>query len=512
MRVLLVDTELNGRARAIASSFALRDHHLVRCADADEARAAIEESSFDLIAVVGDDDPSGLLALCAALRAVAGDTFLLALVSTHDPEIVGLLLDAGVDDCFGLPFEPRRFTARLRVVERTLEQRARLREAEREAKEVNARLLLADRLVSVGTLAAGVAHEINNPLMYVIANLEFVSRQLASADGSGVGERRERVLRALSQAREGADRVSQIVRSLRTFSRGDEDRRGPVSVTDVMESSLAMAWNEVRHRARLVRDYLPVAPVEANEARLGQVFLNLVVNAAQAIPEGRVDDHEIRVSAREASGKVIVEVSDTGAGIPREIIGRIFDPFFTTKPVGEGTGLGLSICHGIVKNLGGEIVVERNVTRGTTFRVVLPAAAPVRAVVRTSTPPAPLGARARVLIVDDEPNLRLSLAQILATEHDVRETASGHEVLDMMREGVRFDVILCDLLMPEMSGVDLFQALESVAPEQCKRVVFLTGGAFTPRAQEFLARIANPRLEKPFDIDELLVLIRKVMR
>jgi CheY-like chemotaxis protein len=205
-------------------------------------------------------------------------------------------------------------------------------------------------------------------------------------------------------------------------------------------------------------------------------------------------------------------VSDTGAGIPREIIGRIFDPFFTTKPVGEGTGLGLSICHGIVKNLGGEIVVERNVTRGTTFRVVLPAAAPVRAVVRTSTPPAPLGARARVLIVDDEPNLRLSLAQILATEHDVRETASGHEVLDMMREGVRFDVILCDLLMPEMSGVDLFQALEAVAPEQCKRVVFLTGGAFTPRAQEFLARIANPRLEKPFDIDELLVLIRKVMR
>ncbi len=510
MRVLLVDPDSDGRAREVCVALAARDHAPTRCPDLDAALASLARGTFELVVVADGPDGDKLLGLCRALREASADTFLLAMVGTSDPEIVGRLLDAGVDDCYALPFNGQRFTARLRVAERAIEQRTRLREAEREGREINARLLLADRLVSVGTLAAGVAHEINNPLMYVIANLEFVSRHLAALEQVG-DERRARLLRAIDQAREGADRVTQIVRSLRTFSRGDEDRRGPVSVTDVMESSLAMAWNEVRHRAKLIRDYGPVAPVEANEARLGQVFLNLLVNAAQAIPEGNVEGNEIRVSAHEAGGRVIVAVHDTGAGIPKEIIGRIFDPFFTTKPVGDGTGLGLSICHGIVKGLGGEIRVESEVGRGSTFFVDLPASISVRPVARISVAPAVTGVRGKVLIVDDEPNLRSSLGQILSSEHDVRESASGHEVLAMMREGVRFDVILCDLLMPEMSGVELFQHLEAEAPEQCPRVIFLTGGAFTPRAQEFLARVPNARLEKPFDLDELMVLIRKTM-
>ncbi len=517
MRVLLVD-DLEPRARSMGDALADRGHS-VRCLTLpDDARRAASDGTWDvlLVAPLAGHDHT---AVCASLRSAAAEAFVLAMIDDARFEEVESLLDAGVDDCYRLPWDARRFRARLRVVERTIEQRARLVEAQRSVREGEAtrtslqtRLMLADRLVSVGTLAAGVAHEINNPLMYVIANLEFVSRALGTADGASTDEKRARLLRAMAQAREGADRVTQIVRGLRTFSRGDEDRRGPVSVVDVIESSLAMAWNEIRHRARLVRAFGAVALVEANEARLGQVFLNLLVNAAQAIPEGHVDRHEIRVSAWNDGSHVVVEVRDTGDGIAPEIQGRIFDPFFTTKPVGEGTGLGLSICHGIVTGLGGEITVESAQGVGSTFRVSLPASVAPRAPQRYSVPPAPPGARAKVLIVDDEPSLRSSLAQILATEHEVSAEATGQGVLARMRGGERFDVILCDLLMPEMSGVDLFQAIEAEFPEQRARVVFLTGGAFTPRTQEFLSRVPNPRLEKPFDIDDLLVLIRKVMR
>jgi CheY-like chemotaxis protein len=263
-----------------------------------------------------------------------------------------------------------------------------------------------------------------------------------------------------------------------------------------------MAWNEIRHRARLVREFGPVPAVIANEARLGQVFLNLLMNAAQAIPEGHVAEHRVRVVTREQGDRVVVEIIDTGAGIAPDVRERIFDPFFTTKPVGEGIGLGLSICHGIVANLGGEIQVESAPGRGSTFRVLLPASNRVR-VDDPSRPPRTLlpPRRARVLLVDDEANLRTSLGQILGAEHEVREAASGAEVLELLRGGERYDVLLCDLMMPEMSGIDLFDAIERLDDAQARRVIFLTGGAFTPRAQEFMARVPNPRLEKPFDID-----------
>ncbi len=398
------------------------------------------------------------------------------------------------------------------MVERAIAQRAR----RRETLELQSQLILADRLVSVGTLAAGAAHEINNPLTYVIANLEFAARlvgQPLPADINAAAESRARLRRALAYAREGAERVRQIVKNLRTFSRGDEDRRGPVLVEDVIESSIDMAWNEIRHRARLVREFSPVPAVVANEARLGQVFLNLLVNAAQAIPEGHVAEHRVRVVTREQGDRVVVEISDTGAGIAPDVVERIFDPFFTTKPVGEGIGLGLSICHGIVANLGGEIQVESAPGRGSTFRVLLPSPAPAST---STTPPNPRGPalpprRARVLLVDDEANLRTSLAQILGAEHEVREVGSGAEVLELLHAGERYDVLLCDLMMPEMSGIDLFDAIERLDAAQARRVIFLTGGAFTPRAQEFMARVPNTRLEKPFDIDELMHMIRKVV-
>jgi PAS domain S-box-containing protein len=243
-----------------------------------------------------------------------------------------------------------------------------------ERKKLLSLLMVSDRMASVGTLAAGVAHEINNPLAAVVANLDYMVQSLGrrvAGDEAILEDLRE----PLADAREAAERVRLIVRDLKIFSRSPNDEpRGAVDVKAVMESSLRMAWNEIRHRARLVKLYGAVPGVEVNEARLGQVFLNLIVNAAQALPEGHADLNEIRVSTFQSGDCVVIEVSDTGLGIPPDVIGRIFDAFFTTKAVGVGTGLGLAICHRIVTDMGGELTVASELGKGATFRVALPAA------------------------------------------------------------------------------------------------------------------------------------------
>jgi C4-dicarboxylate-specific signal transduction histidine kinase len=215
--------------------------------------------------------------------------------------------------------------------------------------------MFADRMASLGTLVSGVAHEINNPLAYLKTNLDFAAVDLLRvadelrAGGPCVADAAEASLReiiaALNDARMGADRVRNIVRALKMFSRADEQKRGAVRLHRVLESALNMVWNEIRHRARLVKDFGDVPAVEGNESRLHQVFLNLLINAAQAIPEGLGDRNEIRVVTRtDEQGRAVVEVRDTGVGIAKEHLPKLFDPFFTTKPVGVGTGLGLSIC------------------------------------------------------------------------------------------------------------------------------------------------------------------------
>jgi PAS domain S-box-containing protein len=381
------------------------------------------------------------------------------------------------------------------------------RRAEAELKRASERLAVADRMASVGTLAAGVAHEINNPLAYVISNLSSASEVAAALPG-GAAELQE----ALREAREGAERVRRIVGELRTFSRPDEAARGPLDVRRVLDAAVNLARHEIRHRAQVVKRYEDVPPVDANESRLAQAFLNLIVNAAQAIPEGRADANQIVLGARLADGRVRVEVSDTGVGIAPEHLGRIFDPFYTTKPVGVGTGLGLSICHGIVASLGGEIRVESAPGKGSTFTVVLPAST-ARPVPRAAEPPAaaPPGRRGRVLVVDDEPPLAQSLRRTLAREHDVVAVSSGRAALDLVTSGERFDVILCDLMMPEITGMDLSERLAREAPEAARAMVFMTGGAFTPRARDFLDDPSRRRIEKPFDLETLRALVRELV-
>ena len=371
-----------------------------------------------------------------------------------------------------------------------------------------AQLIISDRMASVGALAAGVTHEINNPLAAVMANVE-----LAIGDARSLPPNRttERLVEELTDAQEAAGRVREIVRDLKLFSRSEEERHGPVDAREVLESALRMAWNEVRHRARLVRSFEDVPLVHGNDARLGQVFLNLLVNAAHAIPDGRAESNEIRVALRRVGDRVLVEFSDTGSGMSEETLRQVFTPFFTTKPLGVGSGAGLPVCQRIVNALGGQISVESRLGVGSTFRVLLPAAT----VVATPPPPsygsAPSSAparRGRVLVVDDEPMVAHAVQRTLEAQHDVLVVNRAQDALDMLRAGERFDVIFCDVMMPNVTGIDFFKEVRTLAPSELDKIVFLTGGAFASQARQFLEAIPNLRLDKPFTPDELRKLVR----
>ena len=386
-----------------------------------------------------------------------------------------------------------------------------------ERKRTEAQLLVSDRMVSIGTLAAGVAHEINNPSTSVSANIA-VARELLGARAPEEGSENDPprdALEALAEAAEGAERVRMIVRDLKVFSRGEEDTRGPVDVEKVLDSTLRMAWNEIRHRARLTKVYGGVPEDLANESRLGQLFLNLVINAAQAIPEGDSERNEIRIETvlDAARSRVVVRVVDTGEGMPIELQRRLFTPFLTTKPVGVGTGLGLSICHRIVIGLGGTIDFSSTPGEGTTFSVSLPTS--VTSNVPVAPPIAPASnapRRGRVLVVDDEVAIAQAVRRVLSAAHDVFAANSATEAMALLEAGERFDVVLCDLMMPQITGMEFFASLEAYDAAQAAKVVFMTGGAFTEKARTFLDQVSNERIDKPFDIKALRALVNRAVR
>lgn len=378
-------------------------------------------------------------------------------------------------------------------------------------RNMETQLALSDRMVAIGTLAAGVGHEINNPLTAVMANLEMAIQELGDSPNLGAGS--ADLMDELRDAREAAERIRQIVRDLTMFSRSEDEKRGPVDIHRVIDSTARMAWNEIRHRARLVKDYGKVPPVDASEAKVGQVILNLLVNAAQAIPEGDQSGNEIRISTgTNLSGSVVVTIADTGAGIAPEIQKRLFTAFFTTKPVGVGTGLGLAISRRIITSFGGEISFESVVGKGTKFAITLPPAAPTEKRVES---PASLDTtkkrRARVLVIDDEAPIVAAFRRFLGSEHDVTVVESARSGLSLISDSHPFDIIFCDLMMPQMNGVEFHSAVKKLSDGLAERIVFMTGGAFTPATGAFLEKVRNPYVEKPFDLQRIRKMVHEIV-
>lgn len=389
----------------------------------------------------------------------------------------------------------------------------RLNAGLRQLEATQGRLVKADKLAAVGTLSAGVAHEINNPLAYVISNLDYLSSECGPAMDAHTPRQAADLRQALAEAREGAERVRVIVRDLKALARGDEEKVAPLEVVGVVESSISIAMNELKHRARLVRDFGPTPRVDANSVRLGQVFLNLLMNAAHAIPEGAHAQNEIRVVTRtEADGRVAIEIRDTGCGIAPENMSKLFDPFFTTKAIGVGTGLGLWVCNGVVTSLGGEIQIESEIGRGTVVRVLLPPSKGGAAAEPAGEARRPAVRRARLLVVDDDALVGRAIERLLGPRHEVTCCTSAAEALERLGRGEAYDVILSDIMMPQMTGPDFYDRLRERYPHLVDRVVFVTGGAFTAGAGEFLRRVGNARVDKPFDTASLEAAVAGVLQ
>jgi two-component system cell cycle sensor histidine kinase/response regulator CckA len=387
-----------------------------------------------------------------------------------------------------------------------------LREANAAREKLEQQLILAGRMAAVGTLAAGVAHEINNPLAQVSGNLGMLLEDVEAIVEHPTLEQVKSLKELLLEAEGGAERIRKIVRGLQTFCRAEDEQRGIIELQPLLEIAISATLNEIRHRARLVREFGETPLIEGDEGRLAQVFINLLMNAAQAVRESEQATNEIRlVTGTDANGNAVIEVRDNGPGVPADITERIFEPFFTTKP-NMGSGLGLSICRNVVTRLGGELSLSSEHGKGAIFRVLLP---PART--RLEQPTALPAARpprtiacAAVLVVDDEPALGLVLQRVLR-DHEVSVVTTAKAALQLLDAGKRFDVILSDLMMPEMSGMDFYDELARRFPAYLERLVFVTGGAFTPAGREFLERVPNACIRKPFEPRAIRELVQRVL-
>lgn len=380
-----------------------------------------------------------------------------------------------------------------------------------ERKKMQMKMMKNDRLISLGQLAAGVGHEINNPLTSILLKLELLqeSKQpLESAEAAKI----------LSEIKDGLERIKYITNDLKTLARNrDEDLLSNLDVNRILKSTIHMTRNEIEHRARLVFEPGEVKQVYANEARLSQVFLNILINAIQAIEPGHADENEISIRTKQVNKQVVIEFSDTGCGVPEEMKDRLFQPFQTTK-IGQGTGLGLSICESIVRKYNGAIEFDSTLGQGSLFRVVLPVSEVVESVMPVQTEAAkskPVNMSKtgyRVLIVDDDKEVLGMFHSIVARKFEVSSYSDSREALKALQAGEKFDCIVCDLMMPNIGGMEFYQKLKEISPDQQNKIIFVTGGSFTSVTDQFLRTPGLLFIEKPVSFKDLLKAIENLIQ
>jgi two-component system NtrC family sensor kinase len=367
-------------------------------------------------------------------------------------------------------------------------------EDQTDRRRLQEQLIQSEKMSAIGQLIAGVAHDLNNPLASVVGFSDFL------AEAAEIPPSLQEPLQVIRQE---AERAATIVKNLLSFARSQEGERARQPVKPLLESTLGLLRNQLMaHKVDATLEVEPGLPeVEVDANQIKQVFVNLINNAAQAIasdaPSGR-----IWIAAKRVPDGLAVSVTDSGPGISDELAARVFEPFFTTKPEGQGTGLGLSICQGIVKEHGGRLTLETRPGAGATFTVELPLAAPAP---RPDVSPAPLAESRplRILVVDDEPHiLHYMRATLESWGHTVEVASDGAYALERALAGP-FDVIICDLRMPHLSGRDMYLKLARHDPRAAERIIFATGDTVRGDTLQFLQRLGRPYLHKPFTLAEL---------
>ena len=449
---------------------------------------AIRQGAFDYVLKDGTEEP-----LAAAVRRALSQVRL----ERRNIELVAELREVN----HRLEDEIADRTAQLRASNEILRtEREQLRETVSTLKSTQARLIQAEKIASVGMLTAGVAHEINNPLSFLLPNVAYVGETIDAMVEQGRPFTRdsEEVVELkdlLGDCEFGLSRIEKVVGQLKLFARPDEPENSRVSLGEIVDTLLKFTRSEVRHYAEIHCDVDPACYVNVCVSQLQQVLLNLIVNAAHAIPDDRPGI--ISVRAYPNDDFVCIDVSDNGVGISQAEQVKIFEPFYTTRRDKEGTGLGLSISLELTKKMGGKLSVHSVEGQGTTMTVVLPACTEERsrpAVVDTKSL---CHASKTILLVDDEAATLRALSRVLAKRHSTVAFTSGCEALDWLTAHPRPDLVLCDLMMPEMSGPQLYRRSVQLDPEIGKRFVFVTGGAVTPEAHEFIQTTVNPVIMKP---------------
>ena len=358
------------------------------------------------------------------------------------------------------------------------------------------RVLHSEKMAMMGHVVAGIAHELNNPLTIVVGNIQLMMTR----------ELNEKNVQSLTRIKDGAERASRIVRNLLTFARQEKPERKPTDINVVVKRALELRAYELKVSNIEVSTELAPELLEtmADPYQLQQVFLNLIVNAEQAMIEGH-GRGLLRLSTRLDAGKILIFFSDDGPGVPRENLRRIFEPFFTTKPIGRGTGIGLSICQAIISEHGGTIEVESTTGRGTTFIVELPVQRWAQQPAADSAPArATTSARKLILVVEDEPQIRQLFEEVIqAAGHDVETAANGRVALELI-DRFKFDLIISDVKMPEISGAEFYAALKRKGTALDRRLIFVTGDLMNAETLRFVESTGCPWLGKPFDIAAIL--------
>ncbi len=462
----------------------------------------------------------------------------LGFIARSEAEAFAAVASGADEACTLEGLDPARFVAFLDRVALRATQR-------REAENRHTHAVQAEKLAALGTVVAGVAHEINNPLGIVILNVESTRSNIEPAlraqdEIFRLADRGTLVtpdeLRRLAEiARGGAvpadvradlddvttalQTIADVVKDLRIFARaGDAEKPESVYLPDLVDQVLRIVGKQITSVAALERDYgADVPTLLLPRSRVTQVLTNLLINAAHAVEDVRRPMHRVRISIRYDNEAIALSISDTGPGIAPDIVERIFDPFFTTKRGDRetgGSGLGLSISRSILHDIGGDLIVESVHGAGATFIAVIPTEG--RRMVRharfqSATGASPANGRSSVLVVEDEEALLRSLATALRQRFHVLLAADGQEAIDLLESGSKPDAILCDINMPVVNGFELYEWLVDHRPALARHVVFITANATNEEASSFFARVEKPVLEKPVTRERLLSTIDRIV-